>query len=175
MPARTTPTRGLRRWRTRSTSSRSERSTTNWSEASRAQSCPKTTSSRASSRGAPETLGERFGDPGGPDPGEATSSGASASAMRERAAQALNPEMGRMGAEDPSTAFPVVSLVDTHLHLEELGEPNDVVERAVTAGVTRMIAMGTDLPRSRGAVSLANRFQEWWAGGGHYPLEQSAP
>src|SRR5258708_13466297 len=95
--------------------------------------------------------------------------------MRERAAQALNPEMGRMGAEDPSTAFPVVSLVDTHLHLEELGEPNDVVERAVTAGVTRMIAMGTDLPRSRGAVSLANRFQEVWAGVGHYPLEESAP
>jgi hypothetical protein len=25
--------------------------------------------------------------------------------MRERAAQAVNPEMGRMGAEDPSTAF----------------------------------------------------------------------
>jgi hypothetical protein len=25
--------------------------------------------------------------------------------MRERAAQELNPEMGRMGAEDPSTAF----------------------------------------------------------------------
>jgi hypothetical protein len=25
--------------------------------------------------------------------------------MRERAAQKLNPEMGRMGAEDPSTAF----------------------------------------------------------------------
>jgi hypothetical protein len=27
----------------------------------------------------PKTLGERFGDPGGPDPGEATSSAASAS------------------------------------------------------------------------------------------------
>jgi hypothetical protein len=52
-----------------------------------------------------ETFGERFGDPGGPDPGEATSSAASASCMRERAAQSLNPEMGRMGAEDPSTAF----------------------------------------------------------------------
>src|SRR5258708_30965973 len=38
-----------------------------------------------------------------------------------------------------------------------------------------MIAMGTDLPRSRGAVSLANRFQEVWAGVGHYPLEESAP
>jgi len=25
--------------------------------------------------------------------------------MRERAAQELNPEMGRMGAEDPSTAL----------------------------------------------------------------------
>ena len=30
--------------------------------------------------------------------------------MRERAAQALNPEMGRMGAEDPPTAFPAAPL-----------------------------------------------------------------
>lgn len=50
-----------------------------------------------------------------------------------------------------------------------------MVERAVSAGVTRMIAMGTDLERSRGAVSLSNRFQEVWAGVGHYPLELSAP
>jgi len=35
--------------------------------------------------------------------------------------------------------------------------------------------MGTDLERSRGAVSLANRFQEVWAGVGHYPAELSAP
>jgi putative holliday junction resolvase len=54
----------------------------------------------------PKTLGERFGDPGGPDPGEATSSAASASSIRKRAAQSVNPEMGRMGAEDPSRAFP---------------------------------------------------------------------
>src|SRR6202049_898154 len=54
-------------------------------------------------RSAAENLDERFGDPGGPDPGEAPSSAASASCMRERAAQELNPEMGRMGAEDPST------------------------------------------------------------------------
>jgi hypothetical protein len=53
----------------------------------------------------PEILGERFGDPGGPDPGEATSSAARASSIRKRAAQELNPEMGRMGAEDPSRAF----------------------------------------------------------------------
>ena len=50
-----------------------------------------------------------------------------------------------------------------------------MVERAVSAGVTRMIAMGVDLPRSRAAVSLSNRFQEVWAGIGHYPLEPSAP
>lgn len=50
-----------------------------------------------------------------------------------------------------------------------------MVERAVGAGVTRLIAMGTDLDRSRGAVSLSNRFQEVWAGIGHYPLEESAP
>jgi hypothetical protein len=34
------------------------------------------------------------------------SSGASASAIRERAVQAINPQMGRMGAEGPPTAFP---------------------------------------------------------------------
>src|SRR6202521_3121209 len=61
-------------------------------------------------RGAAENLDERFGDPGGSDPGEATSSAASASFMRERAAQSLNPEMGRMGAEDPSTAFSAAPL-----------------------------------------------------------------
>jgi hypothetical protein len=30
--------------------------------------------------------------------------------MRERAAQELNPEMGRMGAEDPSTALSAAPL-----------------------------------------------------------------
>ena len=30
--------------------------------------------------------------------------------MRERAAEELNPEMGRMGAEDPSTAFSAAPL-----------------------------------------------------------------
>src|SRR5256885_8361272 len=37
-------------------------------------------------------LGERFGDPGEPDSGEATSSAATASSIRERAAQELNPK-----------------------------------------------------------------------------------
>ncbi len=80
-----------------------------------------------------------------------------------------------MGAEDPATAFPGVALVDTHLHLEELGDSTEVVGQAVAAGVTSMIAMGVDLERSRNAVELAHRHGEVWAGIGHYPLEETEP
>jgi hypothetical protein len=41
--------------------------------------------------------------------------------MRKRAAQGLNPEMGRMGAEAPPTAFRLSLLVQR--------PPNDPVER----------------------------------------------
>jgi TatD DNase family protein len=80
-----------------------------------------------------------------------------------------------MGAEDPARAFPGASLVDTHLHLEELGDSTEVVDQAVAAGVTSMIAVGVDLERSRNAVSLAHRHKEVWAGVGHHPLEPSEP
>jgi TatD DNase family protein len=50
-----------------------------------------------------------------------------------------------------------------------------VVEAAVSAGVTRMIAMGVDVARSRAAISLANRFEPVWAGVGHHPSEPSPP
>jgi TatD DNase family protein len=50
-----------------------------------------------------------------------------------------------------------------------------VVEQAAAAGVTSMIAMGVDLERSRGAVALAHRHREVWAGVGHHPLEESDP
>ena len=38
--------------------------------------------------------------------------------------------------------------VDTHLHLEEVDDADGAVSEAVEAGVTRMITVGTDLPRS---------------------------
>lgn len=38
-----------------------------------------------------------------------------------------------------------------------------------------MIAMGVDLERSRGAVAVATRYEEVWAGVGHHPLEMSDP
>jgi TatD DNase family protein len=50
-----------------------------------------------------------------------------------------------------------------------------VVEAAVGAGVTRMIAMGVDADRSRTAISLASRFEPVWAGVGHHPTEPKAP
>jgi len=46
-----------------------------------------------------------------------------------------------------------------------------VVDEAVGAGVTRMVAVGVDLDRSRRAVALAHRHDQVWAAVGHYPLE----
>ena len=46
-----------------------------------------------------------------------------------------------------------------------------MVEAAAGAGVTRLIAMGVDVERSRKAVSLAQRFPPVWAGVGHQPSE----
>jgi TatD DNase family protein len=50
-----------------------------------------------------------------------------------------------------------------------------VVEAAVGAGVTRMVAVGVDLEHSRDAVRLAHEFPQVFAGVGHYPTQQSAP
>jgi len=51
--------------------------------------------------------------------------------MRERAAQELNPEMGRMGAEDPSTAFSAAPL---SLYLAVLAELAAGVAVVTTGG-----------------------------------------
>ncbi len=80
-----------------------------------------------------------------------------------------------MGVEDPSRAFPAASLVDTHLHLEELGDTSAVVEQAVLAGVTRMVAVGVNLEHSQRALKLAHQHPEVFAGIGHYPTETEAP
>jgi TatD DNase family protein len=83
--------------------------------------------------------------------------------------------MGRMGAEDPSRAFPAASLVDTHLHLEELGDSRTVVDEAVEAGVGRMITMGVGPERNQKALQLAHQHSEVFAGVGHFPTDASAP
>jgi TatD DNase family protein len=50
-----------------------------------------------------------------------------------------------------------------------------VVAQAVAAGVARLVAVGTDFERSRGAVELAGSHPEVWAGVGHHPTEAMAP
>ena len=41
--------------------------------------------------------------------------------------------------------------------------------------MNRIIAMGVDLARSRGAVEVATRYEEVWAGVGHHPLDPVQP
>jgi TatD DNase family protein len=49
------------------------------------------------------------------------------------------------------------------------------VAEASAAGVTRMIAMGVDEAKSRGALALAHEYPQVWAAVGHFPLEASEP
>jgi TatD DNase family protein len=65
-------------------------------------------------------------------------------------------------------------LIDTHTHLDFPDFDSDrdaVVRRAVEAGVTRMIAIGTNLKTSRAAIALADRHPEVYATIGIHPNE----
>jgi TatD DNase family protein len=48
-------------------------------------------------------------------------------------------------------------VIDTHAHLTALDDADDAIERAVEAGVTRILTVGTDVEDGRGALSLAER------------------
>lgn len=64
--------------------------------------------------------------------------------------------------------------VDTHVHLDAAAFADDLaplVQRAAAAGVTQMISIGTDLPSSRKAVELSQRFPGVWASVGVHPHE----
>jgi TatD DNase family protein len=55
----------------------------------------------------------------------------------------------------------VVSLIDTHCHLDSEGFHQDidqVIQRATDTGVERMLTIGVDLETSQAAVLLANRY-----------------
>jgi len=65
-------------------------------------------------------------------------------------------------------------LIDTHTHLDfpDFNPDRDsVIRRAVEAGVTRMIAIGTNLETSRAALALADRHPEVYATIGIHPNE----
>jgi TatD DNase family protein len=62
-------------------------------------------------------------------------------------------------------------VIDTHAHLTALDDPDEAVERAAEAGVTRILTVGTDLDDCRGALSLAARHDGVFAILGIHPHE----
>ena len=61
-----------------------------------------------------------------------------------------------------------------HLQLDDRGlTPKESVDRALEAGVERMVCIGTDLATSREAVRLAGEFPEVWATVGLHPHDAS--
>jgi TatD DNase family protein len=64
--------------------------------------------------------------------------------------------------------------VDSHCHLQSLAEPiEQLLGRAVAAGVERIVCVGTDLEMSRAAVALACVHDGVWATAGLHPHDAS--
>lgn len=65
-------------------------------------------------------------------------------------------------------------LIDTHTHIADPEFDTDreaVIERALAAGVQKMVLIGTDLASSQRAVSLAEQYPFLWATVGLHPHE----
>jgi TatD DNase family protein len=65
-------------------------------------------------------------------------------------------------------------LIDTHCHLDYPDFDRDrahVIARAVEAGVTEMISIGTRIETSASAIKVARSFPNVWATVGIHPLE----
>ncbi len=67
-------------------------------------------------------------------------------------------------------------LIDTHLHLDFHQYDDDrvqVIERALEAGVSQMITIGTSLATSQRAIELSDQFESVWATVGIHPNSAS--
>jgi TatD DNase family protein len=65
-----------------------------------------------------------------------------------------------------------MNLIDTHCHLDwKTFDPDReaVINRAAAAGVTRMITVGVDVPSSRRAIEIADRYEAVYAAVGVHP------
>ena len=62
-------------------------------------------------------------------------------------------------------------MIDTHAHLAALDDPDEAVERARTAGVTRILTVSTDIEDGRRALALAERHEGVHAILGIHPHE----
>ena len=63
-------------------------------------------------------------------------------------------------------------MIDSHTHLYLCEEPDaELVERAVAAGVTRMLTVGTNAASCRAALAAAEAFPQVYAAIGRHPNE----
>lgn len=62
-------------------------------------------------------------------------------------------------------------MIDTHAHLAALDDPDEAVEYAAAAGVTRILTVGTDVEDCRRALALAERHDGVFAILGIHPHE----
>jgi TatD DNase family protein len=62
-------------------------------------------------------------------------------------------------------------VIDTHAHLAALDDPDEAVERAAEAGVTRILTVGTDVDDCRRALELADKHAGVFAILGIHPHE----
>jgi len=101
-----------------------------------------------------------------------------ANRFRRRARRGLGPVPPAKG--DPALTM---RLIDTHAHLTDrrfLEDLDDVIRRAESAGVERMVVCGYDIDSSREAVELASRRESVYATVGIHPhdsknFDQNAP
>jgi TatD DNase family protein len=66
-----------------------------------------------------------------------------------------------------------VTWVDSHCHLQSLGDPDGAIERAREVDVSAMVCVGTDLETSRQAIDLAARHPDVQATVGLHPHDAS--
>jgi TatD DNase family protein len=65
-------------------------------------------------------------------------------------------------------------LTDSHAHLEATALRDDlpaIIDRAVAAGVTRIVTIGCDIPTSHECLRIAEKFPQVWATVGVHPCE----
>jgi TatD DNase family protein len=61
-------------------------------------------------------------------------------------------------------------VIDSHTHLDQCeGAPAELVERALAAGVRKMLSVGTDGASCRATLALAEDFPQVWAAIGRHP------
>ena len=66
-------------------------------------------------------------------------------------------------------------MIDTHAHLDALEEPGEAIARALRAGVSRIVSVGTGIDSCRTTLALADRHEHVYAALGIDPHQAGTP